>query len=72
MERGWKSLSVVYYGRLSINIVEPSGSAIRQMHGREVCYEDGRWIELAKDRVQWQPVVLAVLSRQTVRWILWK
>jgi hypothetical protein len=72
MEHGWKSLSIVYCGRLSINIVEPSGPAIRQTDGREVCCEDGRWIELAQDRVQWQPVVLAVLSRQTVRWILWK
>ena len=62
----------MYCGRLSISIVEPSGSAIRQMDGREVCCEDGSWIELAQDRVQWQLVVLAVFSRQTVRWMLWK
>jgi hypothetical protein len=64
MERGWKSLSIVYCGRHSISIVEPSGSAIRQRDGQEVCCEDWRWIELAQDRVQWQLVVLAVLSRQ--------
>jgi hypothetical protein len=26
--------------------------------------EDGRWIELAQDRVQWQALVLAVLNIQ--------
>jgi hypothetical protein len=52
MERGWRSLSIVYCGRLSIGIVEPSVSAIRQMDGREMCCEDGKWIELAQDRVQ--------------------
>jgi hypothetical protein len=28
----------------------------------EICGEDGRWMELAKDRVQWQALVLAVLN----------
>jgi hypothetical protein len=25
-------------------------------------YEDGRWMELAEDRVQWQALLLAVLN----------
>jgi len=29
---------------------------------REIGCEDGRWMELAKDRVQWQAFVLAVLN----------
>ena len=28
---------------------------------REIGCEDGRWMELAEDRVQWQVLVLAVL-----------
>jgi hypothetical protein len=29
---------------------------------REMGCEDGRWIELAQDRVQWQALILAVLN----------
>jgi hypothetical protein len=29
---------------------------------RETGYEDGRWMELAEDRVQWQALLLAVLN----------
>jgi hypothetical protein len=29
---------------------------------REIGCEDGRWIELAQDRVQWLALVLAVLN----------
>jgi hypothetical protein len=29
---------------------------------REIGCEDGRWMELAQDRVQWQALVLAVLN----------
>jgi hypothetical protein len=29
---------------------------------REICCEDGRWMELAQDLVQWQALVLAVLN----------
>jgi hypothetical protein len=29
---------------------------------REICCEDGRWMELAQDPVQWQALVLAVLK----------
>jgi hypothetical protein len=29
---------------------------------REICCEDGRWMELAQDRVKWQALVLAALK----------
>ena len=29
---------------------------------RWICCEDGRWIELAGDRVQWQALVLGALG----------
>jgi hypothetical protein len=29
---------------------------------KEICYEDGRWMEMAEDRVQWRGLVLAVLN----------
>jgi len=44
----------------------PSGSATRQlinkMDFREIGCGDGRWMELAQDRVEWQAFVLAVLK----------
>jgi hypothetical protein len=33
-----------------------------KMYLREIYFEDGRWMELAQDRVQWQALVLAVLN----------
>jgi hypothetical protein len=49
-----------------ISGVEPSGSATREliseMDLREMGCEDGRWMELAQDRVQWRALVLAVLN----------
>jgi hypothetical protein len=49
-----------------ISGVEPSGSAttvlVSKMDLREIGCEDGRWMELAQDRVQWQALVLAVLK----------
>jgi hypothetical protein len=49
-----------------ISSVEPSGSAtavsVSKMDLRETGCEDGRWMELAQDRVQWQALVLAVLN----------
>jgi hypothetical protein len=33
-----------------------------KMDLREIGCEDGRWIELAQDRVQWRALVLAVLN----------
>jgi hypothetical protein len=35
---------------------------ISKMDLGETCFEDGRWMELAQDRVQWQALVLAVLN----------
>jgi hypothetical protein len=29
---------------------------------REIGFEDGRWMELAQDRVQWRALILAVLE----------
>jgi hypothetical protein len=52
-----------------ISGVEPSGSATRElvfskMDLREMGCEDGRWMELAQDHVQWWTLVLAVLNLQ--------
>jgi hypothetical protein len=48
-----------------ISSVEPWGSAttvlVRWNSVKTGC-EDGRWMELAQDRVQWQALVLAVLN----------
>jgi len=45
---------------------EPSGSATRELVSKvdlmEMGCEDGRWIELTQDHVQWQAFVLAVLN----------
>jgi hypothetical protein len=32
----------------------------------ETGFEDGRWMELAQDRVQWRALVLAVLNLQVL------
>jgi hypothetical protein len=49
-----------------ISGVEPSGSAtavlVSKMDLSEMGCEDGRWMELAQDRVQCQAFVLAVLN----------
>jgi hypothetical protein len=29
---------------------------------KEIGYEDGRWMELTQDRVEWRALVLAVLN----------
>ena len=59
---GSGSCAVAGFG---ISGVEPSGSATRElitkMDLREIGCEDGRWMELAQDHVQWQALVLAVL-----------
>ena len=36
---------------------------ISKMDLMEIGCEDGRWMELAEDRVQWWALVLAVLNR---------
>jgi hypothetical protein len=49
-----------------ISGVEPWGSAttvlVSKMDLNEMGCEDGRWMELAQDHVQWQALVLAVLN----------
>jgi hypothetical protein len=49
-----------------ISSVEPSGSAttvlVSKMDLRETGCEDGEWMELAQDRVQWQALVLALFN----------
>jgi len=49
-----------------ISGVEPSGSATRELISKldlmNVSCEDGRWMELAQDRVQWWALVLAVFN----------
>jgi hypothetical protein len=49
-----------------ISGVEPSGSAttvlVSKMDLREMGCEDGRWMELAQDRVQWQALILMMLN----------
>jgi hypothetical protein len=46
--------------------VEPSGYPIRELGNymlvREIGCEDGKWMELAQDRVQWWPFILVVLN----------
>jgi hypothetical protein len=46
--------------------VEPSGSAtsqlISEMNLRRTGSDDGSWIQLAQDRVQWRALVSAVLN----------
>jgi len=60
---GSGSCAVAGFG---ISGVESSGSATGELVGtmdvREIGCEDGRWMELAQDRVQWRALVLAVLN----------
>ena len=60
---GSGSCAVVGFG---ISGVEPLCSATRELVSKmdlmEIGCEDGRWMELAQDRVQWQALVLAVLN----------
>jgi hypothetical protein len=54
--------------------IEPLGSVTRELVGwlvgwldvSEICCEDGRWMELAQDCVQWPALVLAVLNLQVL------
>jgi hypothetical protein len=45
-----------------ISGVEPWGSATTVLDLMEIGCEDGRWMELAQDRVQWRTLVLVVLN----------
>jgi hypothetical protein len=37
-----------------------------KMYLREIGYDDGRWMKLAQDHVQWQALVLVVLYLQVL------
>jgi hypothetical protein len=60
---GSESCPMVDFG---ISGVETSGSATRELVSKmdlsETGCEDGRWMELAQDLVQWRALVLAVLN----------
>ena len=63
-ETGSGSCQMIGFG---ISGVEPSGSATRQlliskMDLREIVCEDGRWMDLAQDRVKRQTSVLAAFN----------
>jgi hypothetical protein len=45
-----------------ISGVEPWGSATTVLDLMEIGCEDGRWMELAQDSVQWRALVLAVMN----------
>jgi hypothetical protein len=62
LEGKWICLRSCPLANFSINNVEHLGSATTKMDVREIHYEDGRWMELAQDHVQWQVLVLVVLN----------
>jgi hypothetical protein len=49
-----------------ISRIEPSGSVTRdsiiKTDLREIGCEDGRWMELSQDRVQWRALLLAMFT----------
>jgi hypothetical protein len=45
-----------------ISGVEPSNFVTRESHIREMCCEDGRWMELAQDRCHWGALLLVALK----------
>jgi hypothetical protein len=57
-----------------ISGAEPWGSAatvlVSKMDLREISCEDGRWMELAQDRVQWRALVLEVLRLRDLSCLL--
>jgi len=40
---------------------------VSKMDLREIGCEDGRWVDLAQDRVQWRTLVLAMLNRRVLQ-----
>jgi len=55
----WQALVLAV---LNLLVLLPESWLINKMDPREIVCEDGRWMELAQDRVQWQALVLAVLN----------
>jgi hypothetical protein len=47
---------------LNLRVLLPESQLISEMDLRETSREDGRWVELAEDRVQWRALVLAALN----------
>jgi hypothetical protein len=47
---------------LNLRVLLPESQLISKMDLREMGCEDGRWMELAQDRVQWRALMLAVLN----------
>jgi hypothetical protein len=47
---------------MNLCVLPPESQLISKIDLREIDCEDGRWIELAQDRVQWWAFVLAVLN----------
>jgi hypothetical protein len=59
---------------ISITEISVSGTTVSNMDLKEVCCENGRWIEVAQDNVQWRALVLAMLNLRVllpvlVRWV---
>jgi hypothetical protein len=48
---------------MSLSIIKLPGSVttVSNLDLREVCCEDGRWIEVVQDHVQWRALVFAVV-----------
>jgi hypothetical protein len=47
---------------LNLRVLLPERQLISEMDLREMGCEDGRWMELAQDRVQWRALLLVVLN----------
>jgi hypothetical protein len=57
---------------LNLQFLQPENYLTRKVDFREIGSDDGRWMELAVDCVQWQALVWAVLSLWVLpgSWIL--
>jgi hypothetical protein len=47
---------------LRLRVLLPEDWLVSDMDLRETGREEGRWMELAQDRVEWRALVLAVLN----------
>ena len=74
---------VLVLGLLELCVLLPEIKLVDDMSLMETGCEDGRWMELAQDRDQWQALVLGLLELcvllpdiklvgDMVIWILWK
>jgi len=72
-ETGSESCPLAGFG---IKVVEASGSAtgsylISSRDFMELSFQDGRWMELAQDRLQWRDLAVKVLNLQVLVQKLW-